>query len=135
MPAKGFSRDVIQPLGTITLPITARKGAYTTTTMNDFLVVRASLAYNVILGHPTLNSLKAVTFAYHLKMKFSIETRVGEVGGEQTLALGCYVQELKSGRVDVLIVENQNQGKVVLPQPLVLLDHDMETMDEEACSK
>ncbi|KAF5463281.1 hypothetical protein F2P56_019204 [Juglans regia] len=92
---KGFSGNVVQPLGTITLLVIARKGAYIATTMTDFLVIRAPLSYNTILGHSTLNRLKGVTSTYHLKIKFPTKVRVGEVRNEQALARECFVQELK----------------------------------------
>lgn len=55
MPLKGFSGDIVQLVGTITLSV---------------LVVKAPSSYNVRLGRPTLNNLRAVTLTYHLNMKF-----------------------------------------------------------------
>lgn len=54
--------------------------------MIDCLVVKAPSSYNVILGPPTLNSLKAITSTHHLKMKFPTKVEKGEVQGEQALA-------------------------------------------------
>lgn len=42
------------------------------------MVVKASSSYNAILGRPTLNSLRAVTSTYYLKMKFSTEAGLGK---------------------------------------------------------
>lgn len=78
-PLKGFSGDAVQHVGAITLPVTTGKGLYTTTTKTNFLVDKAPSSYNAILGCLTLNSLNAVTFTYHLKMKFLTEADVGEV--------------------------------------------------------
>ncbi|KAG6682446.1 hypothetical protein I3842_13G141900 [Carya illinoinensis] len=64
---KGFSSDAIPHVGVITLPMSVRKGPYTTTTMTEFLVIKGPSSYNAILGHPTLNHLKAITSTYHLK--------------------------------------------------------------------
>ncbi|KAG6732462.1 hypothetical protein I3842_01G179400 [Carya illinoinensis] len=91
MPLKGFSGDTIQPVGAITLPITAGTGAPTTTTMTDFLVVKASSSYNAILGRPTLNHMRAITSTYHLKMKFPTDGGMGEARVEQALARECYL--------------------------------------------
>ena len=54
-----------------------------------FLVVDCSSTYNAILGHPTLNSWKAVTSTYHLMIKFFTEYKVGEVRGDQVAALNA----------------------------------------------
>lgn len=91
IPLKGISGDLIQPVGAITLPVTIGRGAHTTTTMTDFLVVKAPFSYNAILGRPTLNNLKAVTSTYHFKMKFQTECKVGEAQNEQALVQKCYV--------------------------------------------
>ncbi|XP_042954683.1 uncharacterized protein LOC122291102 [Carya illinoinensis] len=80
---KGLSRDAIPHVGTITLPMFIGKGPYTTTTMIDSMVIKAPSSYNAILGHPTLNHLKAITSTYHQKIKFLIEEGVGQVHGEQ----------------------------------------------------
>ena len=60
-----------------------------------FLVVDSSFAYNAILGHPTLNSLKAVTSTFHLMIKFPTKHGVGEVRGEQVAARECYIAMLE----------------------------------------
>lgn len=50
MPLNGFSRDMIQLVGTITLSVLVGKALYTTSTMADFTVVKARSLYNTILG-------------------------------------------------------------------------------------
>ncbi|XP_018846012.1 uncharacterized protein LOC109009834 [Juglans regia] len=92
---KGFSGDMVQLVGIITLSVLIGKAPYTPSTMADFIVVKALSSYNIILGRPTLNSLKAVMSTYHLKMKFSNPMGVREVRGKQMLAQDFYVQELK----------------------------------------
>lgn len=47
--------------------------------MKNLLVVRSGSSYNAIIGQPKLNKIWEVTSAYHLKMKFPIDTGVGEV--------------------------------------------------------
>ncbi|XP_042944676.1 uncharacterized protein LOC122278563 [Carya illinoinensis] len=76
-PLKGFSGDTVQPIGAITLPVTAGTGSLTATTMTHFLVVKAPSSYNAILGRLTLNHLKAVTSTYHLNMHFLADSSVG----------------------------------------------------------
>lgn len=54
-------------------------GRFSTTTMADFLVVKAHFSYNAIIGRSTMSSLKVVTSTYHLKMKFSTKDDVGAI--------------------------------------------------------
>ncbi|KAG2675847.1 hypothetical protein I3760_12G025700 [Carya illinoinensis] len=81
MPFKGFLRDMVQSMGTITLSILARKSPITAAKMADFLVVKVLLSYNVTLGQLTLNNLKAFTSTYHLKLKFLTMVGVGAIRG------------------------------------------------------
>ncbi|XP_042969038.1 uncharacterized protein LOC122301716 [Carya illinoinensis] len=83
-PLKGFSRDMVNPEGTITLLVLTGTVPYSAAIMVDFLVVKALSSYNdAITGRPALNSLQAVTLTYHLKMKFPTLQGIGEVQGEQ----------------------------------------------------
>ena len=83
------------PLGAVTLLVTV--GDYPQQIMKDvtFLVVDYSSTYNTILGHPTLNSWKAVTSTYHLMIKFPTEYGVGEVRGDQLAAREFYIAVLE----------------------------------------
>jgi hypothetical protein len=63
--------------------------------MVDFLLIDRPSAYNMIIGRPTLNKLRAVTSTYHLMMKFSTEEGVGEVRGDQAAARKCYNTSMK----------------------------------------
>lgn len=73
-------------MGAITLYVLAMKASRTLAIMIDFLVVKTPSSYNVILGCPTLNNLRAVTSTYHLKMKFPTRLEVRKVHNEQVLA-------------------------------------------------
>uniref|UniRef100_A0A2N9ELT3 RNase H type-1 domain-containing protein n=1 Tax=Fagus sylvatica TaxID=28930 RepID=A0A2N9ELT3_FAGSY len=55
----------------------------------DFLVVDCPSAYNVIIGRPTLNCLRAVTSTYHLLVHFPTENRIGEMRGDQAMTREC----------------------------------------------
>lgn len=87
---------MVQLIGVIILLVLAEKASRTTATMADFLVIKALSSYNKIVGHSTLNNLRAVTSTYHLKMKFSINLGVGEIRGEQVLTRECYTHELRN---------------------------------------
>ena len=49
------------------------EGTIEVTHIESFLVVDQPFAYNIIVGRPTLNRLKAITSTYHLMMKFPTE--------------------------------------------------------------
>jgi hypothetical protein len=86
----GFAGEQVQPVGSIELPVTAGDYPVTKTIMVKFLLIDRPSAYNAILGRTALNDLKAITSTSHLKIKFPIERRVGEVRGEQGVARQCY---------------------------------------------
>ena len=91
----GFEGTRVYPLGAVTLLVTV--GDYPQQIMKDvtFLVVDYSSTYNTILGHPTLNSWKAVTSTYHLMIKFPTEYGVGEVRGDQLATRERYIAVLE----------------------------------------
>ena len=65
-PLVGFGGMMVQPVGTISLPVVVGAYPQKVTKSVDFLVVDRSSSYNAIIGRPTLNSWKAVTSTYHL---------------------------------------------------------------------
>jgi len=68
----------------------------------NFLVVDIPMAYNVILGRPTLSAIKAIIAPYLLLMWFELDKdRVGKLYGDKKMACECYYVSLKSlGRKD-----------------------------------
>ena len=64
------------------LPVTI--GTYLQQLTKDitFLVVDCSLAYNAIIGQPSLNAWGAVTSTYHLLVKFLAEYGIEEARGD-----------------------------------------------------
>ena len=89
-----------------------------------FLVVDCSSAYNAILGHPTLNSWKAVTSTYHLMIKFLIEYGVREVRGDQVAARKYYIAmlEMDDHLQTISIEEQQTVAETVERLEEILLD-------------
>ena len=83
------------PLGAVTLSVIAGDYPQQITGNVTFLVVDCSSAYNAILGHPTLNSWKAIASTYHLMIKFPTEYGVGEVRGDQVAVCECCVAMLE----------------------------------------
>ena len=86
----GFIGDRIVPKGIFTLTVIVGTYLAQVTKEIDFLIVDCPSTYNIILGRPALNKLKAMTSTYHLKVKFPTAYRVGEIRGDQVLARECY---------------------------------------------
>ena len=95
LPMVGFTGEQVQTMGLISLPVTCGTSLRQSTVMVDFLVVDRPSAYNIIIGWPTLNKLKAVTSTYHLMMKFPTKQGLGELRGNQIIAQRCYNTSLK----------------------------------------
>jgi hypothetical protein len=93
-PLVGFTGEQVQTMGIISLPITYRMSPRDSTVMVDFLVVDRPSAYNVIIGWPALNKLKAITSTY-LMMKFPTKNGIGELKGNQIVERKCYNISLK----------------------------------------
>ena len=92
-PLFGFSGERVMTEGTIDLPVTfGTPGGLEVTCIVSFLVVNQPSAYNIIIGRPTLNRLKAITSTYHLMMKFPTEKGIAIMLGDQSMARMCYIQ-------------------------------------------
>ncbi|KAL2226380.1 UNVERIFIED_CONTAM: Retrovirus-related Pol polyprotein from transposon, partial [Sesamum indicum] len=94
-PLVSFGGSEVASLGTIELPVSMGDEPKRKTLMVKFLVVDTPFAYNVILGRPRLNSFRAVSSTYHMKMKFPIEYGIGEVSCDRKEAKKCYKLSLK----------------------------------------
>jgi hypothetical protein len=66
IPLVGFTGDKVRLSGIVSLIIEVRTYPKQVTTSVEFLVVDCPSAYNVIIGRPTLNKLRAVSSTYHL---------------------------------------------------------------------
>ena len=67
---RGFSREKVLPLGIIQLVLTLGDPSCQATMTVRFLIVDAPSAYNMLLGRPSLNAIKAISSAYHMVIKF-----------------------------------------------------------------
>ncbi|GMN47900.1 hypothetical protein TIFTF001_017086 [Ficus carica] len=91
-PLYGFAGECVRTAGTVRLLVTIGDGPERVTQMVEFIVVDRPSVYNVILGRPTLNALKAVVSTYHLAMKFPTGSGVGVFWGNQEGARKCYME-------------------------------------------
>ena len=70
-------------MGIILLLMTLGEYPRQSCVMAEFLVIDQPLAFNAVLGKPSLRELRAITSIYHLLMKFPTPNGVEEVRGNQ----------------------------------------------------
>ncbi|XP_072074368.1 uncharacterized protein [Arachis hypogaea] len=84
----GLGDNFPKPDGSIILPLTIRTGSQRKTILSEFVVLKNSTAYNVILGRKIINDLSAVIFTKYLLMKFTAEDgSVGTIHGDRKTAV------------------------------------------------
>ncbi|XP_071926041.1 uncharacterized protein [Coffea arabica] len=94
-PLIGFAGPPVRPEGMVTLMVTVGVSPRCRTVPVNFAVVNEPSSYNMILGRPTLNALRAVCSTLHLSMKFPTPAGVAEVLGDPEVARACYIATLK----------------------------------------
>ena len=109
-PLVSFTGDKIIPRGIVTLTVVTGTYPAQVTKEIDFPIVDCPSTYNIILGRPTLNKLKAVTSTYHLKVKFPIAHGVREIKEDQVLVRECYQTALASGENHTWVI---NESKPI----------------------
>ena len=93
------------PLGSIQLVLALGDPSCQATTTVRFLIVDAPSAYNMLMGRPSLNAVKAIPSAYHMAIKFPTTNEVGMVLGDQLMARECYSASMKQKVVDSIYVD------------------------------
>ncbi|RDX74304.1 hypothetical protein CR513_45969, partial [Mucuna pruriens] len=81
--------------GTVELDMVFGEGSSARVIPVLYTVVEAKAFYNIIMGQPTLNKLKAIVSTYHLYMKYPIGEGVGSVWADSHVARRCYEDSLK----------------------------------------
>ena len=114
---RGFSGEKVLPLGSIQLVLTPGEPPCQATTTARFLIVDAPSAYNMLLGRPSLNAIKAIPSAYHMIIKFPTVNGVGTVRGDQRVARDCYTASMKQRAVDSVSVDELDMRDGVLTRP------------------
>ena len=66
----GFSGERVLPLGSVQLVLTLGDPPCQVTTTVRFLIAEAPSAYNMLLGRPSPNAMRAFPSAYHMVIKF-----------------------------------------------------------------
>ena len=114
---RGFSREKALPLGSIQLVLTLGDPPCQATTTTRFLVVDTPSAYNMLLGRPSLNAMKAIPSAYHMIVKFPTTSGVGMVRGDQRVARECYSVSMKQKTVDNIYLDELDMRDEVSTRP------------------
>ena len=112
-----FSGEKVLPLGSIQLVLTLGKPSCQVTTTARFLIVDAPSAYNMLLGRPSLNAIKAIPSAYHMIIKFPTMHGIGMVRGDQRVARECYTASMKQKAVDNVNAYELDMRDEVLTRP------------------
>ena len=114
---RGFSGERVLPLGSIQLVLTLGEPPCQATTTVKFLIVDALSAYNMLLGRPSLNAIRAIPSTYHMVIKFPTANGVGMVHGNQCVARECYSTSMKQKMVDNIYMDELNMRVEVSTRP------------------
>ena len=105
---------MVHPEGMISLMVTVGRHFRCRTIPASFAVVKADSPYNMLIGRPILNALKAVYSTYHLSFKFSTPAGVAEVCSDVNAARKCYLATIQAA------VSPRARSKVEGKRPNVL---------------
>ena len=114
---RGFSGEKVLPLGSIQLVIILGDPPCQATTTAGILVVDAPSAYNMLLGRPSLNAIKAIPSAYQMMIKFPNISGIGMVRGDQRVARECYSASMKQKTVDNISLDELEIRNEVFTRP------------------
>ncbi|XP_068498321.1 uncharacterized protein [Phaseolus vulgaris] len=99
-------RDQVEVRGYLELRTTSTDGAASRTESIRYLVVNANSVYNILLGRPALNRLRAVASTRHMKMKLpDLSGKVIVIKSDKEEARKCYENSLKTKRGVVMVME------------------------------
>ena len=82
-----------------------------------FLIVDAPSAYNMLLGRPSLNAIKAIPSVYHMMIKFPTTGGVGMVRGDHRVARECYSASMKQKSVDNIYLDELDMREEINTRP------------------
>uniref|UniRef100_A0A2N9GA36 Integrase catalytic domain-containing protein n=1 Tax=Fagus sylvatica TaxID=28930 RepID=A0A2N9GA36_FAGSY len=119
-PIFGFSGEPVVPLGKAVLPVLAGPVIL----QMEFIVVKASLPYNAIIGRDWLHRMRAIPSTLHQKLRFPMKDWIMELSGDQS-------QEPEDGEV----VMTEQPEKVFFdpfnPEQFFLVDSKLSAVDRE----
>ena len=114
---RGFSGKRVLPLGSVQLLLTLGDPPCQATTTVRFLIIDAPSAYNMLLGRPSLNAIRAVPSAYHKVIKFPTGNGVGMIQGNQRIARECYSASMKKNTIKKIYTDEHDMRDEVTTRP------------------
>ena len=114
---RGFSGERVLHLGSIQLVLTLGDPPCQATTTVRFLIVDAPSAYNILLGRPSLNAIRAIPSVYHMVIKFLTANGVGMVRGDQRIAKECYSTSTKQKAVGSIYMDKLDMRDEMSTRP------------------
>ena len=92
----------------------------------------APSAYNILLGRPSLNAIRAIPSAYHMIIKFPTTNGVGMVRGDQRLARECYSASMKQKVVSNIYMNELDMRDEVSIRPTPLEELEPIQLDDQS---
>ncbi|XP_068504264.1 uncharacterized protein [Phaseolus vulgaris] len=112
----GFAGDQVEVRGHLELRTPFTDGVASRTENIRYLVINAPSAYNILLGRPTLNRLRAVASTRHMKMKLpDLGRNVITIKSDQKEAKRCYENSLKTKRGVFMVTTRAPSEEGVTP--------------------
>ena len=139
----GLTGDQVEVRGYLELRTTFTDGTTSRTESIRYLVVNADSAYNILLGRPALNRLRAVASTHHMKMKLpDLSDKVIVIKSDQEEVRKCYENSLKTKRgvfmvlerppVSDTLMEEESMEEATPAKSTLKEDASMEEASEEA---
>ena len=119
----GFAGDQVEVRGHLELRTTFTDGVASRIENIGYLVVNAPSAYNILLGRPMLNILRAVASTRHMKMKLpELGGKVITIKLDQKEAKRCYENSLKTKRGVFMVTTRAPSEEGVAPPEIVRVE-------------
>ncbi|XP_071924151.1 uncharacterized protein [Coffea arabica] len=112
-PLVGFEGHIVHPEGMVTLTVTVLRHPRCRTIPVNFVVVKADSPYNLLLGRPTLNALRAVYYTYHLSFKFPTPAGVAEISSDVCAARECYLATLQAASPSASGAKSEKRSNIL----------------------
>jgi len=129
----GFAGDQVEVRGHLKLRTTFTYGVASRTKNIRYLVVNAPSAYNILLGRPMLNRLRAVALTRHMKMKLpDLGGKVITIKSNQKEVKRCYENSLKTKRGVFLVTTRAPSEEGVAPAKIACAEIVRERRPEPA---